>query len=241
MSKLKIKIISLGILPFKFDKSRIENWNSEIFEIFGTIETHNINTDSDGEFHEYSDNNISKSIPKVDGIDFLIAITNVPLENNWYSRRLSEKTVCFTFFELADILRPNNIPIENLALRLLYSYSLIYKRFENRFPLSSESTNFAHSDTRKCLFDFNGIKSEIIFSTVKPVLCDECKSKLQKEKISKETIKSIEKELKRIDKDFYYKVTDFSKEKPFISFIITTIFALIMGIIGSIIYDQWIK
>jgi hypothetical protein len=241
MSKLKIKIISLGILPFKFDKSRIENWKSDIFEIVGPVETHHINSDSDGEFHEYSDKNISKSIPEVSGIDFLIAVTNVPLEDNWYSRRLSEEAVCFTFFELADILRPNNIPIENLALRLLYSYSLIYKRFGNRLPLSGESTNFAHSDTRKCLFDFNGIKSEIIFSTVKPIICDECKAKLQQEKISKETIKTIEKELDNIDKDFYYKVTDFLKEKPFLAFIITTIFALIMGIIGSVIYDHWIK
>jgi hypothetical protein len=129
MDKLKIKVISWGQLPFKFDKKKIENWKSDIFEINGSIETHHINQEPDGQFHEFYDETILKDMPDLLNSDFMIAITNVPLELNWYSRRISDKIVCFTFFELADILRPNNIPIENLALRLLYSYSLIYKRF----------------------------------------------------------------------------------------------------------------
>ena len=241
MTKLKIKIISWGQLPFKFDRAKIENWESDIFEVVGSIETHQINQDSDGEFHEYYDQTVLKDMPDNSDCDFMIAMTNVPLENNWYSRRLNDKTVCFSFFELADILRPNNIPLENLAFRLFYAYSLIYKRFGNRLPASTEPTNFTHSDTRQCLFDFNGIKSEIIFSTVKPTICDECYYYLQKEKVSKETLDKIRTELKKVKKPFYYQLTDFFKEKPFIAFGLSGLLAIILGIVGSIIYDTWIK
>ena len=241
MDKLKIKIISWGQLPFKFDKKKIENWKSKIFEITGPIETHHINQEPDGQYHEFSDKTILKDMPELSNADFMIAITNVPLELNWYSRRISDKIVCFTFFELADILRPNNIPLENLALRLLYSYSLIYKRFGNRLPASNEPTNFTHADTRKCLFDFNGIKSEIIYSTVKPTICDECYSDLQKEKISKETLDTIKSELKKINKNFYFRVMDFFNEKPIFAWSLSIILAIVLGIIGSIIYDIGIK
>ncbi|MBL6448285.1 hypothetical protein JMN32_18365 [Fulvivirga sp. 29W222] len=240
MTKLKIKVISWGQLPFKFDRSKIENWKSDIFEIVGAIETHQINKGSDGEFHEYYDQTVLDDMPDPD-CDFMVAMTNVPLENNWYSRRLADKIVCFSFFELADILRPNNIPLENLVFRLLYAYSLIYKRFRNRLPSSTEPTNFTHADTRQCLFDFNGIKSEIIFSTVKPTLCDECYFKLQQEKVSKETLETIRKELKKVDRPFYYRLTDFFKEKPFIAFGLSALLAIFLGIVGSVIYDTWIK
>lgn len=241
MKKIKIKLISLGLLPFKFDKEGIENWTSDVFELTDKIETHKINQKPAGQSHEYLDSQLLKDMPKHDNCDFMIAMTNVPLENNWYSRRLADNTVCFSFFELADVLRSNNIPLENLLYRLLYSYTLIFKRFGNRLPSMTESTNFIHSDTRKCLFDFNGIKSEIIFSTVKPIICDECTARLQQEKVSKETIDQIKKELKRINKLFYYRLTDFFNERPFVAITLSIGGSLALGIIGSIIYDFWLK
>ena len=103
MTKLKIKVISWGQLPFKFDRSKIENLKSDIFEIIGSIETYQINKNSDGEFHEYYDKTVLDDMPDDVVCDFMVAMTNVPLENNWYSRRLCDKIVCFSFFELADV------------------------------------------------------------------------------------------------------------------------------------------
>lgn len=241
MTKLKIKIVSLGDLPFSFDKKRIEKWKSEVFEITGQIETLQLPRKSDIENHGYSDLSLSGKLPTDFKADILLAMTNVPLELNWYSRRLSENRICFSFFQLADILMPNNIPLENLVLRLLYSFTLIYKRHDNKLPESSESTNFTHSDTRRCLFDFNGIKSQVIYSTVKPIICDECTAQLKNELVTKETIDVIKKELKRIKKYTFYRISDFIKKRPFLSIMISVISALILGIIGSIIYDNLIK
>jgi len=241
MSKLRIKVINWGIFPFPFDEKKIENWKSNIFEICGEIETHRINIKSDGVYHEFSDKSILNDLPKPGECDFLVAITNVPLELNWFTRRIGVKTVIFTYSELNDLLEIRNIPLENLALRLLYSFSIIYKRFGNSFPLSSETTNFTHSDTRHCLFDFNGIKTDVIYSAVKPILCDECYSKLQKEKLSKNTLDQIRKELKKINKKPYTRIKEFIDEKPFLSIAISTISVIILGLISALIYDLYIK
>ena len=241
MDKLKIKIVSLGQLPFKFDKKKIEKWKSDVFEIVGEIETLKLPSKTGTDYHNYSDKNLAESLPEKFNADILIAMTNVPLEYNWYSRRLSSNRVCFTFFQMADILRPNNIPLENFALRLIYSMTLMYRRHGNTLPDSATSTNFRHANTEGCLFDFNGIKSDIIYSTVKPTLCDDCVSRLQKEKVTKEMVDKVKKELKTIDKDFYFKVTDFMKEKPFLSLAISILTAILLGVLGSIIYDKWIK
>lgn len=241
MTKLRIKLVSLGDLPYNFDNKRIEKWTSKVFEITEKIETYQLPRKSDLEGHAYSDKSLSEKLPDDFNGDILIAITSVPLELNWYSRRLSNNRVCFSFFQTADSLIPNNIPIENLVLKLLYSYTLIYRRFRNRLPESSESTNFTHSDTRKCLFDFNGIKSQVIHSTIKPIICEECTAQLLSEKVSKELIDKIKKELSGIKKNMYYRISDFIKKRPILSLTISILSALLLGIIGSLIYDNWIK
>ncbi len=114
--KIKIKIIVLGNLPFELNLKKIENWESKLFEI-SKSEKYSLNSDSDGDSWEYTDSNISKTIPDRFNEDILFAITNVPLESNYYSRRLSENRICITTHEMSDILKESNIPIENLLDR----------------------------------------------------------------------------------------------------------------------------
>lgn len=235
MTKLKVKLVSLGDLPYDFDIKKIEKWTSKVFEINEKIETYQLPRKSDLDGHAYSDKSLTEKLPDKFNGDILIAMTSVPLELNWYSRRLSKNRVCFSFYQTADSLIPNNIPIENLVLKMLYSYTLIYRRFGNRLPESIESTDFTHSDTRKCLFDFNGIKSQVIHSSIKPIICEECTAQLLSEKVSKELIDNIKKELPKINKNIFYQISDFIKKRPILSIIISILTALLIGIIGSII------
>jgi len=139
-----------------------------------------------------------------------------------------------TFYEMADILNLSNIPIENLVYRLLYSYSLIYIRHGNRIPPKDEVTSFTHDETRGCLFDMNGIKSDIIYSTNKPQICNSCIQSLTNKRVPINQINKIQSELLCINKTLYFRLADFIKKYPIWTIIISTFTALIIGITGSI-------
>lgn len=235
MSKVKIKLVSVGHLPANFDKTKIEQWESALFKIQGQIESFTLNNDSDGPNWEFSDQNLLKELPNNFNGDFLLALVNVPLELNWYSRRLGENKVVFTFHEINEFLCFANIPLENIIYRVLYVYSLVYKRHGNRIPEDFEITNFTHDETRGCLFDMNGLKTDVIYSCHNPIICPDCVDRLSKEKISKETISTVQKEIKKIKKDLFYRIADFVKLHPVWALAISSFSAILLGSVGSIL------
>ena len=93
MDTTKIKVVSIGHLPADFDKAKIKKWSSSIFRINGEIESYSLSSDSDGSNWEFTDEALQKQLPNSFDGDFLIAIVNVPIELNWYSRRLGLKQV----------------------------------------------------------------------------------------------------------------------------------------------------
>lgn len=84
----------------------------------------------------------------------------------------------------------------------------------------------------------NGIKTDVVYSLNQPQLCHSCVETLQsipKYKIEKEIIEKVQKELKSIKKGLYYRLTDFVKRRLILSIIISSIVAIILGTIGSVI------
>lgn len=233
--KLKLKLTILGNVPFEFHTKSIINWKSDLFEVNKTIDNYSINNDSDIDDWGYSDQNIESNLPNDINDDIFFTITNVPLENNYYSRRLSKNRICITFCEMAKVLKNENIPIENLILRLLYSYSLAYLSHNKSLPTSIEFRSFTHDETKGCLFDMNGIKEEVVYSTNKPIICSSCIEKLKTHKVPENIIQKSQNEIKKINKKLYYRIVDFIKQYPIFSLILSTIFAITLGIIGSLI------
>ena len=235
MDKTKITVATIGYMPSEFDKRKIKSWESGLGSVVGDIENYSLTKDSDGYGWEFSDASIEELLPENFGGDFLIAIVNVPLENNWYSRRLSNNRVVFTFHEMKEILSHFNIPLENIIFRLLYAYTFLYKRSGERIPLNGEITNFTHDETRGCLFDMNGLKTDVIYSCHEPIICPDCVERLRKEKVSNETIAKAQKEITRIKKPLFYRIMSFVKKHPIWSIAISAISAIILGAIGSFI------
>ncbi len=238
MTKVKIKIIFLGHIPHSINTEKIGKWKSELFEIVKPINTVAIVGDSDGAYWEYSDANIEEQLPDRDGADVLLAVTNVPLQSNYFARRFSNDRVCMTYNTMTEILKFDNIPLENLIFRVLYSIAFVYKRYGNRIPLASENTNFAHDETRGCIFDMNGVKTDVVYSLSGPQLCHSCVetlTTLPQHRIEKEIITKVQWELKKIKKGFYYQITDFIKTKPILAIVVSSLFAIILGVIGSTI------
>ncbi|MCK4641261.1 MAG: hypothetical protein KAU06_07985 [Candidatus Marinimicrobia bacterium] len=240
MEKLKIKIATLGYIPFKIGFSKIIKWKSSIFEVDKSIDEYKIKLDSDTEFWGYSDKTIEKELPTNSGFDFLIAITNVPLEDKYYARRFSGNRICITFADVLEYMRYETIKLENYILRNIYRYSLVYLMYGNRIPVQYEKTNFTHDDTRKCLFDMNGNKTELIYSLDKPKICIECKHKLSgqiDQKVPDKIINTVEKEIKRIKKNRFQKINEFVKTNPVLSLFLTFLAGIVMSLIGTWLYE----
>lgn len=235
MSKVKIKLVSIGHFPLEFQQKKIKKWKSKTFEIVEDIENYSLRCDSDGYDWEFSDSAVSGQLPKKFNADFMIAIVNVPIEDNWYSRRLGNNQVVFTFHEIKDILDHYNIPLENVIFRLLYAYTLLYRRAGNRIPDFGEAPGFTHDETRGCLFDMNGIKTDLVASCHNPQICDECQERLKQERVSISDIVNTQNDIKRIKKELYYRIIGHVKKHPVAALIISSVFALALGVTGSVI------
>jgi len=121
--------------------------------------------------------------------------------------------------------------IELSILKNLYEAFIFYKILNNL--VSNEVYDFVHKDTGGCLFDLNGDKNDIIYNTERPIICEECKSK----SISQGFIKSIQDELKKIDKPWIKSIEIFIKKYPLASVITTFISATVINIISNIIWE----
>lgn len=235
MDKVKIKLVTIGHLPLHLNLSQISIWTSEVFEFVGEIENFSLRCDSDSNGWVFSDVLLKAQLPAHNGADFLVAVVNVPIEDNWYSRRLGDNKIVFTFSQIRDFLARENIPLENAILRVLYAYTLLYRRSGNKIPGFGEAPSFTHDETRGCLFDMNGIKSDLVQSCNKPVVCEGCEERLKNERVSTQTIKTVQKEIRRIRKNIYYRVFDFVRAKPIASLVISSVFAILLGVTGSLI------
>lgn len=242
MEKVKIKVVTIGHLPLHLNLRQVSEWNSEVFELVGDIDSFDLRCDSDGINWEFSDERLREQLPAHVGADFLLAIVNVPIEANWYSRRLGNNQIVFTFSQIKEFLASENIPLENAILRVLYAYTLLYRRSGNKIPGFDEAPSFTHDETRGCLFDMNGIKYDLVESCNKPIVCRECEERLRNERVSNQTIKTVQQEIGGIQKHLYYRASDFVKAKPLVALAISSLFAIFLGVVGSLIasvaYDK---
>jgi len=95
-----------------------------------------------------------------------------------------------------------------------------------------------HDETRSCIFDMTGIKTEIIYSASKPTVCDKCSILLQERKIANNIIEKVKAELKGIRKTTYYRLLDFIKRWPILTIILSSSLAILLGIISSYLFEM---
>ncbi|WP_144277133.1 hypothetical protein [Chlorobium sp. KB01] len=210
-------------------------WKSDIWEIHeGRIDTITLNGDSDLPSWGYSDRVLSGNAPVTSDAQMTLYILNVPLQDNYYFRRLADNVACMSFFEIADALRSCNIPLENAVLRLIYGCALMYTR-KRVFPSILELSSFAHHETKGCIFDMAGIKTDIIFSSNNPILCESCCVAASGDQVPNEFLATVKKEIQGIKKHLYYQIADVIKLHPLLALTLSSIFAIILGTIGSLV------
>lgn len=239
MKKFKIRLIELGKLPFKLDYSRIKKFKSSIFEIDDEISEFNLkDTRYSGDVGTYENDELEDQIPtptSKDGISFVLAVTNCMLRDDYYARRLADKKVIFTFRNTRSWLERAHLPLENAVLKILYEYCIMFDRENNR--IRKMDIGFLHHETRSCLFDFDDVLEDVIFTFNKPGICNECESRWMERGTSKNMIEATRKELKRLKKTRFYRIFDWVKENPLRSVLLSLIVTIGLNILSEKLYN----
>lgn len=233
---VKLSIKTIGHMPVGFEKQKLLDYKSGVFSIVGEVSSFDLREDSLGENWEYTDAQLTELISGNDNQELTVIIVNVPLELNWYSRRLNHNCIAVTFYQIRDILDEAHIPLENLILRILSAYSLVFMRNGHRLPIEGEGVSFTHDETRGCIFDMNANKRDVVVSCHKPIICDECTERLKRENnVSNEVISRVKRDLKKIKQPLAFRIVSFVQRHPLWALGISTVYALILGVSGSII------
>jgi len=101
----------------------------------------------------------------------------------------------------------------------------------------SELLRFAHHETKGCIFDMTGIKTDIVFSCHRPILCNTCGVEASNEQVASETLDTFSKEILRIKKKLYYRLLDGVKRNPILAISISLIAAFLINLASSYYYD----
>lgn len=82
-----------------------------------------------------------------------------------------------------------------------------------------------------------GNKADIVFSTEKPKICQPCKARVMELQLSRDFLPTMEKELPRMKKALYYRLSDFVKKKPILAIFITSLSAVLLSMTANLFYD----
>jgi hypothetical protein len=237
MAKYKVKLVQLGKIPFKLNKGHIKKFKSSIFEIDGEIDKVSLkNTRYSGDVCTYENDELEDQIPNPEhGIDFVLAITNCALRDDYYARRLADNKVIFTFRNTRFWLEKAHLPLENAVLKMIYEYCIMYDRDANR--IRKMDICFLHHETRSCLYDFDGVLEDVMFTFNKPGICNECEVNLTERGTPINMIKTARKELKQLKKTVFYRMFDWVKENPLRSLIISLLATVVINVSSSKLYS----
>lgn len=240
--KLPIKLIIIGHADRSVNFGYIQKYSSKHFS-FTSIEHINDILPAKNSYGYlnivYSKNDIQTLFKDVSFNGLCISVMNYPFDDHFYMHRIQNNQLCISLSGLEEILSPQNISIENFIIKNIYEAYLFYKIFNT---LADDGVyNFVHQDTRGCIFDLNGDKRDIIYNTEQPIICDECKAKINKKSLPHNFIKSVQNELDAIRKPWLKRIELFIKKYPLLSILLTFIFSTIVNLFSNKIWDLLTK
>lgn len=233
MGKIKIKINIYGCLPFSFDLSKIKKFKSSVFEVVGNVNHLRLPECSNGvDYVTIEDKVWEKVIKNDDDVDLVFSITNAYLEGDFYSRRLSEKRVIFSFALIRDFLKERYISLENVILKELYMYSLYLMTGEY-----DEKKVICHNDTRGCMYDMDGDLRDVAETFYNPSICRSCEEFLSQKGVPENEIQGVQQELAKLKPALFYRILCWVKEHPVWALFFTFLGSVISDILASIVLE----
>ena len=234
--KYKIAIVRLGHCQHIVDFKTIKVWKSKLFEITGiSCVEHLPEGDVQDGFLDikYSREELAPFVSCPSDCDFIVGIMPYRFIDNFYMHRISEKSAIISLYGIADILKTDNISIEHFVIKQIYELCAIKHLIKD---LSSDDVySVVHLDTRGCLFDMNGERSDIVYNTEQPIICDECKVKFRNRQVQQGIIEQLEKELKKIKKPFILRAERWIKRYPLVAIFLSFTMSVIISVVANVI------
>lgn len=232
MDKVRIKIVKLGKQKHEQLFVKLSKYKSRIF----TVDIYEQNRPE-------CDYDWGYSFDKLKGLlatgydskkhDICIGFVDTIIEMNYFGKRLQDNNIyVVSFFQVDEMLKNENIDPFNFMLATIYRYVTRYK-IQGRY--------LTHDETKGCIFDMCGDKTDIIYSCNKPIICDDCRVAIRQSGVESEYLPTITKEIKKIKKSNYYYISDFIKKHPYLSLFIGFITSIILNIISDVIYGLFIN
>ena len=235
MTPVRISLVTLGSLKQPVDVRFLSHWRSEILTIrHGDSVAHL--EDSEGDEWSYTDKQLERLLAPAAESEITLGLINAPLEDNFYLRRLPENVVVLSLYEMAEIVQYENFSLETFILRIGYELAVLFKA-EGRIPATGEST-WTHDDIRGCLFDMCSSKGDIVFSLHRPCLCDTCRARVLQKRVDARLLPQLHRELRRIHKTLFYRLTDWIKIHPVLTLALTTLLAFAVNLASSAIFEK---
>jgi hypothetical protein len=235
--KEKIDIMILGNIPYKGLFRNISKWKSEIFEISISSSIKNL-PDPSHEMEYLNQSFMDSQLMEIMGPDsdrLRIGIIFADLESNFYVRRISDKSAVISIKTTQFYLNAYNISTENFVLRTIYLIYILYLETKQQFTI--EAYKIPHIETRGCLFDLNGLHSDVIHNTEQPIICEQCYARLSNKQLPNNLLNNLKKELKKIRKKRRERLELFIKNQPYLSILISIFFGILLNILANFIYD----
>lgn len=235
--KYKVALIRLGHAQHLVDFQYIRKWESSLFSITGLLCLEHLpNSDIEDGYLDvkYSVKQLQSLVSCPDDCDYAVAIMPYRLTDNFYMHQIGAKCAVISLYGIPEILKEDNISVEHFIIKQLYEICAIRHLIKD---ISSDDVyQFVHMDTRGCLFDMNGERSDILYNTEQPILCDECKGKFKSKQVELEIISQFEKELKRIKKPLLLRLERWIKRYPLLALFISALTAITLNIIANLIW-----
>lgn len=235
MQKITISLVLLGNLKYPVDIAQIEGWKSDVFRIQHRAAVGHL-PNAAGPNWQYTDQQLLSVLSAEQESDVTLGLISLPLESNYYMRRLSHRVGVLTLHEMADIVRYTGFSLEQYILRNAYEIAVLFVANGNLIP--SDYVTWAHDEVRGCLFDMNANKFDIGFSMDRPSLCPACRARISAKQIPADLITTLEHELPRIRKQLYLRIKEWVKAHPIFAIILTAISGIMLNLIASIIFEK---
>lgn len=184
----------------------------------------------------YSDEQLDSAFSKINHLskaDITFYILDAPIEDNYLSRVLPGNRIVLTYYQAKEMLERESIPLENYILSHIYAYVLLFLAKANKTMEPSDEIDISHDYRDGCLFDMCGVKSDVVYKCVQPIICERCKTYLINHGVTRNDIMIAEKEQKKLKRPLYNRIVRKLKSYPVLAFISSCWLAAIMSIVAN--------
>lgn len=234
--KVNVRLVAMGNIINELDSFQITHWKSHLFSIEKEVKRGFLPLKAGMKPWAYSDVQLDNAFSQINNLskaDITFYILDAPIQYNYLSRILSENRIVLTYYQAKEMLERESIPLENYILSHIYAYVLLFLAKANKTIGPTDELDISHDYREGCLFDMCGVKQEVIYKCVQPIICERCKTYLINHGVTRDDIIIAEREQKKLKRSLYNRIVRKMKSYPVMTFILSCWLAIIMSVIAN--------